>query len=226
MHKIAGVACFVVGYALHALSRLNTTAPRKVPVIFDNDGNYDDMLALSYLAKSNLVDIKAITVASCGFGTEHGGPPNMQRLARAFGCDAPVAYGYPASLSPIATFPLQWRIELDEFMDNACEANEFMSNQTVVSSTYLRGPELMAKVLRESDVPINIISTGPQTNLAAMLEKYPELGSRIGSIFMMGTAYKSPNNVYDWQMTFNGIVGACTEDSLPESPAGCRPHGC
>lgn len=46
--------------------------------------------------------------------------------------------------------------------------------------------ELMAKVLRESEAPVTIVSTGPQTNVAALLLAHPELKNKIGQISLMG----------------------------------------
>jgi len=46
--------------------------------------------------------------------------------------------------------------------------------------------ELMAKTLRESNEPVTIVSTGPQTNVALLLNSHPELHSEIARIVIMG----------------------------------------
>ncbi len=48
--------------------------------------------------------------------------------------------------------------------------------------------ELMAKTLRESAEPVTIVSTGPQTNVALLLNSHPELHSKIARIVIMGGA--------------------------------------
>ena len=51
----------------------------------------------------------------------------------------------------------------------------------------------MAKVLRESDTPVTIIATGPQTNVAALLVAHPELKEKIGHISIMGGGFRNCN---------------------------------
>ncbi len=46
----------------------------------------------------------------------------------------------------------------------------------------------MAKTLRESAEPVTIVSTGPQTNVALLLNSHPELHSKIDRIVIMGSA--------------------------------------
>ncbi len=48
--------------------------------------------------------------------------------------------------------------------------------------------ELMAKVLRESAEPVTLVATGPQTNVALLLNSHPELHSNIARIVIMGGA--------------------------------------
>ncbi len=46
----------------------------------------------------------------------------------------------------------------------------------------------MAKTLRESVQPVTIVSTGPQTNVALLLNSHPELHTKIARIVIMGGA--------------------------------------
>jgi pyrimidine-specific ribonucleoside hydrolase len=48
--------------------------------------------------------------------------------------------------------------------------------------------ELMAKTLRESPQPVTIVATGPQTNVALLLNSHPELHDKIARIVLMGGA--------------------------------------
>ena len=58
-----------------------------------------------------------------------------------------------------------------------------------------------------------VLTTGPVTNLARALQRDPSVVKNIRSLFMMGSAYgvKGTNNVYNWQMTFNGVQGSCRQ---------------
>jgi inosine-uridine nucleoside N-ribohydrolase len=185
----------------------------KVPLIFDGDANYDDTLALMYLLSNPLFDIKAVTIAGAGFATHQGGPVNTQMVLELFNQgQIPVSYGQPTSLSPISTFPLQWRIEIDQFFQD----QNLPSPDTPIS--VYSSDVLIAKVLKESKTAVAVAVTGPATNLALALQKEPELVERISGLFLMGSNYGGgPNNVYDWQMQFNGIEGSCSEDPLGHS---------
>ena len=183
------------------------------PFIWDNDANYDDTLAFLYLANSPNLDWKAITVEAVGMATPHGGPTNIAAVAKLLGKEnVPIAFGQEHSLSPVATMPLQWRVELDGFFESMFRNKTLEETDAAVSD--LSAAELILKVLKESECPVVILTTGPVTNLAAALEADPSVVENIRSVFMMGSAYGVPgtNNVYDWQMTFNGVKGSCNED--------------
>jgi len=187
----------------------STADDDKIPLIFDGDANYDDTLALMYLVSNPLFDIRAVTIAGAGFATHHGGPINQQQVLQLLGAgEIPVSYGAPVSLSPISTFPIQWRVEIDEF---------FQSQNLPDSDTPLSvypSDILIANILKESTTAVTVAVSGPATNLALALQREPELASRISGLFLMGSNYGGgPNNVYDWQMTFNGVSGSCVEDA-------------
>ena len=136
------------------------------PFIWDNDANYDDTLAFLYLAHSENLDWKAITIESDGMGTPHGGPTNIAAVAQLVGLgDVPIAMGGLSSLSPIATMPLQWRIETDEFFERQFESGILeMTDKAIVDET---APQLIVKILKESECPVVILTTGPATNVGA-----------------------------------------------------------
>jgi len=206
-----GLKLFFAVSLLHAVESA-------LPLIFDNDGNYDDILAFLYVAQNPLFDLKAITLEASGFATPHGGPPNMKAIAAMLGKDdVPVAYGEPQSLSPVATYPLQWRMELDLMIEGLYEhVNPGDPNKTLLTPQHdgiseLSASDLILQILRESPEPVYILCTGPLTNLATALAKDPTMAKNIASAFLMGSGYKAPNNVYDWQLTYNGVYGGCAE---------------
>mmetsp|Transcript_16129 Transcript_16129/g.39707 ORF Transcript_16129/g.39707 Transcript_16129/m.39707 type:complete len:353 (-) Transcript_16129:36-1094(-) len=137
------------------------------------------------------------------------GPINQQQVLELFGAgEIPVSYGAPMSLSPITTFPMQWRIEIDEFF----QAENLEDSNTPLS--VYPSDILIANILRDATTAVTVAVTGPATNLALALQREPELASRISGLFLMGSNYGGgPNNVYDWQMTFNGVSGSCVEDA-------------
>lgn len=95
---------------------------------------------------------------------------------------------------------MQWRIEIDEFF----QAQNLPDSDTPLSA--FPSDILIANILREATTAVAVAVTGPATNLAIALQREPELASRISGLFLMGSNYGGgPNNVYDWQMTFNGV---------------------
>jgi inosine-uridine nucleoside N-ribohydrolase len=180
------------------------------------DANYDDTLALLYIAKSPNFALKAISVEADGMGTPHGGPTNMAAVARFLGLDSvPIAFGQQQSLSPIATMPLQWRIEVDEFFERmySDRPNGSVLEMTDSAISTLSAPRLINQVLKQSACPVVVLCTGPVTSLAVALDMEPSVVENIHSLYMMGSSYGAfTNNVYDWQMTYNGVRGSCSED--------------
>lgn len=47
----------------------------------------------------------------------------------------------------------------------------------------------MASVLRESQEPVTLVATGPQTNVALLLASHPELHAKIARIVIMGAPW-------------------------------------
>ena len=152
------------GRSTHSHSGRECSKP--YPFIWDNDANYDDTLALLYLAHSENLDWKAITIESDGMGTPHGGPTNIAAAASLVGLgDVPIAMGGLSSLSPIATMPLQWRLETDEFFERMFRGG--ILDETDSAIVDLTAAQLIVKILTESACPVVILTTGPATNVGA-----------------------------------------------------------
>lgn len=149
----------------------------RIPVILDGDPGHDDAIAWMLAASSPLLDIRAVT-SVCGNQTIEKTTYNALRICALLGLKCPVAKGRP---TPMVAEP--------------------MTAAAVHGNTGLDGPvlpepamelekegavELMARVLRESSEPVQIVATGPQTNVATLLVSYPELKEKIRGISFMG----------------------------------------
>ena len=101
-------------------------------------------------------------------GTPHGGPTNIAAVAQLVGLShVPIAMGGLSSLSPIATMPLQWRIETDEFFERQYASKILnMTDKAIVEMT---APQLIVDILKTSACPVVILTTGPATNVAALV---------------------------------------------------------
>lgn len=150
---------------------------QKLPVILDGDPGHDDAIGWMLAKASPAMEILAVT--SCaGNQTIEKTTRNALRVCTLLGIDAPVAMGRPRPLlaDPITAGNIHGQTGLDgpALPEPAMEMSP------------LGAVELMAQVLRRSKTPVTIISTGPQTNVAALLLAHPELKEKIARISLMG----------------------------------------
>jgi len=156
---------------------MNLSELKKIPVILDGDPGHDDAIGWMLTKASPVFDILAVT--SCnGNQTIEKTTNNAMRVCTLLGIDAPVARGLDRGLltDPIPAGNIHGQTGLDgpALPEPGMKLSE------------LGAVQLMAKVLQESEEPVTIISTGPQTNVAALLLAHPELKSKIARISMMG----------------------------------------
>lgn len=157
---------------------------KKLPVLLDGDPGHDDAIAWMLAKASPLLDIRGITSVA-GNQTIEKTTYNVRRVAALLGIDAPIAMGRPGPLlsDPITAGNIHGQTGLDgpRLPEPAGELSP------------LGAVELMAKVLRESEEPVTIVSTGPQTNVAALLLAHPELKEKIARISLMGGGIATGN---------------------------------
>ena len=165
----------------------------RIPVLLDGDPGHDDAIAWMLAKASPRLEIRAVTSVS-GNQTIEKTTRNALRICTLLGIRAPVAMGLARPLlSEALTAPL---------------VSEPMVAPSVHGETGLDGPALpeplrrpepisaveqMVRVLRASGEPVTLVSTGPLTNVAALLLSHPELKSRIGRISMMGGGIRHGN---------------------------------
>ena len=150
---------------------------KKIPILLDGDPGHDDAIAWMLAKASPALDIRCVT--SCaGNQTIEKTTYNTQRVCTLLGITAPIAMGRPRPLlaDPITAGNVHGQTGLDgpRLPEPGMELSP------------LGAVELMARTVRESESPVTIVSTGPQTNVAALLLAHPELKSKIGRISLMG----------------------------------------
>ena len=180
----------------------------KIPVIIDCDPGHDDMMALVLAYGSKKLDIRAVTTVA-GNNTIENTTRNALNILHYIGADEiPVAKGYQdpmvrshkevmermaaARRKPPVTEEERRKQEADKKIVGASvhgvsgmDGFAFPEHNPKKPEP-VRSVEMMAKVLRESNEPVTIISTGPLTNLGFLLRVFPDLKEKIAGISMMG----------------------------------------
>lgn len=168
---------------------------KKIPIILDGDPGHDDAIAWVMAAAMKEFDIKALTT-SAGNQTLDKTSLNAQKIAALLDLDVPIAKGRAVPLlGNLVTAP-------NFHGESGLDGPPLPRPKRELEDIY--APELMAKILKESDEPVAIIATGPTTNVATLLLAYPELKEKIKCISFMGGGLRGGN--WSSAAEFNVIV--------------------
>lgn len=158
------------------------------PVILDDDGSPDGVIALSYMLQNPKFDVKAITVVQGEAHPDLFARNLMRALNRMNVTGIPVAAGRNFPLVGNNAFPALWRTNSDNFWG--------LSLPSAVESVQpISAVQLIIKTVKESSQPVIILVTGPLTNIAEALRTDPTIASNIASINIMGGAVYVPGNL-------------------------------
>ena len=157
---------------------------KKRPVILDGDPGHDDAIAWVLAAASDEFDIKAITTVA-GNQTLEKVTYNARRIAALLHLDIEVAKGRNRPLCGDLIIAPNFHGETGLDGPVLPEPRNELSKLSAI--------EMMEKVLRESDEKVTIITTGAQTNIAALLLAHPELKEKIELISTMGGGLRNGN---------------------------------
>lgn len=162
----------------------DTTSPA-VPIIIDCDPGHDDMVAIMTAFAAEDLDLRGITTVA---GNQTGEKTflNARRILSLIGAhDIPLARGCDVPL----VRPL--RVAEDIHGDSGLDGADLPEPREQVSP--LHAVDLIADLVSSSAEPITLVPTGPLTNIALFLRRYPELIDRIASVVLMGGAVAESN---------------------------------
>ncbi len=168
---------------------------KKIPVILDGDPGHDDAIAWVMAKAFEVLDIKAITTVA-GNQTLDKTSLNAQKISALLDIDVPIAKG--------RTIPLLGHLITAPNFHGESGLDGPELPQPRRDFEECSAPELMARILRESDEPVVIIATGPTTNVASLLLANPELKEKIKCISFMGGGLRGGN--WSSAAEFNVIV--------------------
>ncbi len=142
------------------LPSLNGQAP--IPIIVDDDGSPDGVIALLYFLNNPLFDVRAVTISSGEAHPSLFAPHLLQLLAGVGRDDIPVGAGRDAPLEGNNAFPDSWRQASDNFW-------EIDLPTASVTLEPVPAAELIVDTVNSSPQPVLIFISGTHTNLAEAL---------------------------------------------------------
>jgi purine nucleosidase/pyrimidine-specific ribonucleoside hydrolase len=149
-----------------------------IPLVLDCDPGHDDLVAILLAAANPAVELLSITTVA-GNGTLEQTTRNALLACTHAGIrDVPVAAGCHGPL--LGTLHTAGDVHGDSAMDGA-ELGE-----PDVPLSDLHAVDLLARVLREAREPVAVVATGPLTNVALLLRRFPEVRDAIREIVIMG----------------------------------------
>ena len=157
---------------------------KKRPIILDGDPGHDDAIAWVLASTVPEFEIKAITTVA-GNQTLEKVTYNARRIVSLLKLDIEVAKGRNRPICSDLIIAPNFHGETGLDGPKLPEPDHELSRLSAI--------EMMAKVLKESDEKVTVITTGAQTNIAALLLAHPELKEKIEMISTMGGGLRNGN---------------------------------
>jgi purine nucleosidase/pyrimidine-specific ribonucleoside hydrolase len=152
----------------------------RIPLVLDCDPGHDDMVAILLAAGSPAAELRAITTVA-GNGTLEQTTRNALLTCTLAGIgDVPVAAGCDG--------PLLGVLQTAGSVHGASAMDGAELGEPTVRPDPRHAVDLLADLLRGADAaaPVTIVATGPLTNVALLLRRFPELRGAIREIVVMG----------------------------------------
>lgn len=159
----------------------------KIPIILDMDPGADDALAILLAVKSGKFNIKGITIVGGNISCEQCAI-NAAKVLTFLGQEIPI---YKGSYRPLAKSPVVSNyVHGEDGLGNL--GNKYPYNKDLIQdkSAY----DFILETL-EQEPNLNIIATGPLTNIATCISKNRPLMSKLKHLYWMGGAYTCAGNV-------------------------------
>jgi purine nucleosidase/pyrimidine-specific ribonucleoside hydrolase len=175
------------------------SSPKKMLLLYDDDGSRDGMAALLYLLSYPDISIQAITIS---YGEAH---PKL--YVQHIGCvldtfgirDIPLGAGQDMPLAGGIPFPDWLRQLSDNFWD-------YPLPKADKTYPFQDAPELMVSIINQAPEPVTIFLSGPFTNLAQALQLDPAIKGNISAVYFMGGAVYVPGNIKGLIRDSNNLV--------------------
>jgi inosine-uridine nucleoside N-ribohydrolase len=183
------VLVLLLFFTFTSILKAQDTVPERKPVIIDTDMAADDWLAIIFLLQHPDVEVLAVTVT--GTGEAHCGPGVQNALdivAMAGSPDIPVVCGRDTPLQGDRAFPDPWRRDVDSL-------NGLTLPTSPSAPSTMTAVELLIDRIQNSETNVTLVTLGPLTNIAEMLQIQPDIVEGIDTIYVMGGAVDVPGNL-------------------------------
>ncbi len=158
-------------------------------VVIDSDMAADDWMAILYLLNRRDVQVKAITVSGTGEAHCEPGVRNVLGLLALAGYSSiPVACGRTTPLQGNHAFPDAWRQGVDSLFGLSLPGTD-------VAAGASNAVDVLTAAIQSSPQRIDVLTLGPLTTLAEVVQKTPALLNNLGTVYVMGGAVDVPGNV-------------------------------
>lgn len=158
-----------------------------IPLLIDTDPGLDDAIAIALALGSPEVDVIGIATVGGNTGLANTTRNALRLLEFLDRTDIPVASGhdkpYARDKQETGNPPVHG--------EDGFASVDLPDPVTQVVST--DAPAFLAEKIRNSPAPVTLVAIGPLTNIAHMVDRFPEVLSKVGRFIIMGGAAKTGN---------------------------------
>ena len=152
------------------------------PIILDCDPGIDDAIAILLALASPEVELLAITTVVGNTSLANATRNALNILSWAGRGDIPVAAGEAVAIGPPNDIP--WNDAIGVHGETGLDGADLPRAETTIVDEH--AIELIARMVLARPGEITLVATGPLTNVALLLERYPDVGPALRDLVIMG----------------------------------------
>ena len=156
-----------------------------IPVLIDCDPGHDDAIALLLALASPEIEVLGVTTVAGNVGLDKTTTNALRVLELAQRTDVAVAAGFARPLYR----PLQ--IAANVHGESGLDGPMLPPPRTAALEVH--AVDFLAQKLAAAETPVTLVPVGPLTNIAVLLNSYPDIGPQIARIVLMGGAIATGN---------------------------------
>jgi inosine-uridine nucleoside N-ribohydrolase len=166
-------------------ARRADTGGMPTPVVIDCDPGHDDAIALLLALASPELELLGVTTVAGNQSLEKTSANAIRVLELVDRGDIPVAAG--------SARPLVRELVVADWVHGESGMDGPALRAPRAATVEAHAVDFLAAVVEASTAPVTLIPTGPLTNVALFLARYPELAARLERIVVMGGAIAEGN---------------------------------